>query len=551
MRGGNQVGGFENPYINTALMEKNEEALKNYQEELEKEEELHRQKLSPSSRVANIAGDWVGGGIPMMGSPAGRGMKGIASMLGSDVATGGVSGALQETGLIPALSDLLALSRGKIAQGAQTMTEKMRRLTLPSAERISLREKDLLMKDRKTLGPLLQEVYEKQFGEPAHVDLEKAARNIDIKRHSDFLDPRHIPGEDETGGKVIDALRKKFNFYKESRAEKATPLYDLALQSGVKVDPSSFRSSIARLSLDKGEDTQRKLFKIMKMVKNNDLTPAKIQSINEDLNDMIGQAKVRGEDGLARTLTESKKMFDEEVFEKAPLLKKARSVYSEMSLPINNFENHPILKKVLAEGILDNHGYSEIIPPSIKSKRASQELLKELKNTPNEQTTRKSIIRQLYGDIFSKALSEENGKISLKKIKEWERENPGAKLIDPSLDKKLSNISNIKYFEKEAARRFLKQPMIDSIVENNLGYIGRISKKFSNFKKHYFSELTKLEKKLNKIPKERKLSTLEAMMNNREIAKFMLQPVEKSTKQLYENPLILANIERTINDLSK
>lgn len=543
MRGGNQTGDFENPYVNMDLMEKNEAALKDYQEGLEKEEAEHRQKLSPSSRIANIAGDWLGSGLPYMGSPSGVGMKGLAKALKSDVATGTVSGALQETGIAEPLADILALLKGKTASGAKSVGKTTKNIFSSADERKAIRQRKIDEKERDVFFPALQETFESVFEKPVENNL----KYLNFKKHSEFLNPKYVPSKDETGRKVIDALMDKFNLYKEARAEKTSPLYELALQSGVNVDPSNFRSSVAKLALDKGEDTQRKLLKIIKMVKNDKLTPTKIQSINEDLNDLVGQAKVRGEDNLARTLTQTKKMFDEKVFDQAPLLKEARAVYSDMSLPINKLEEHPLIPTAF-KNITDDKGYSSIIAPALKSKKASQEIMEEIKSAPNGGDTLKSIRRQIGGEAMD-AINEK-GEVSLNKIAKFMRDNPGIAEFDPYFSKKMKNVSNIKLFKNEFLRKVAKQPVHEVLEEGTWKYLNKF-KNIVKIPEQHIAGFTKLDKQLNKISDTRKKEFIDRLVNDKEYRKFMMTPIDRTKKYLYDNPLLFANIQRIINDLKE
>ncbi len=168
----------------------------------------------------------------------------------------------------------------------------------------------------------------------------------------------------------------------------------------------------------------------------------------------------------------------EKEMESVPEIFEARKIYSEVMEPANKIKENPILGKIInkAKGFLKSFTVTKAeIPKRLISSQKSVEGAKAFMSEFSGLGTAEhaEVVNTLKSYVNSEILHEfvdKAGKVSPDKFAAWKKQNPGAFIIYPELEGKLSGLKNaqayvdhiiemnkqtIKSFEGEAVQHFL------------------------------------------------------------------------------------------------
>ena len=153
-----------------------------------------------------------------------------------------------------------------------------------------------------------------------------------------------------------------------------------------------------------------------------------------------------------------------------PELKKARDAYHTLSKPVNKIDQHPLLKHAVQKDTYGTHRFmeadlpSKIIDPSLESIPHAQHLLGEIrKSKPTLNATKGYIHRQ-----FMNTVTDAYGKVSYAKVIQWQKKNPGAFVIDPSLATKVKSLANSQFFVDQARTKINNSLLKDTFTHFGL-----------------------------------------------------------------------------------
>jgi hypothetical protein len=520
------------PYVNEAKMwmstqpdiapyaEQHDEMLKAGQEALDHQEAEKLKDMSVRGRIAYKAGDWVGSGLA---TPGGNFLKGAplvstvpamirevakkaGQSLGRNTAIGTTSGVLQEGGMNPLGADLVsgAVNPGIIGTG-KLLKKAGQSMRTP--------------RERKTAWALSKIYTQKapEIGEsrPAHTA-------FNVPEALAELSP--VATGTEAGTQLRGTLAHELETRKKLREAQAAPFYKAVEQNTQGHPIPETRQMIEDMLAIKGGETAAVKRKLQQALESSTvrLTPPErknkemvenfiannpwaesqpevlarlretypypqLEQTAHEVNEVLKQSvqpMIRNTyDGTLKGKLQNIKESLLKETSTVPELKKARKIWSKHSEGVNRIESNPLLKLTVETDPYGKYIFGEsdlpkkVINPSLHSLEDARALLKEIKGHPQ---TVKATRGYIHGQVID-AITDGYGKVSHEKLQGWKRKNPGAFVVDPSLETKLKNLSNSQYLVNQARLKINNSSLKDTFTHFGLkagakflpGFVGK------------------------------------------------------------------------------
>jgi len=438
--------------------------------------------MDASGRILHEAGEWIGVGAPIPGGQINAGVKMLpffarfaGKQMLKDAATGAASGALQEGGMNPlgaalvaglGVSGAIGTGRG-VKQGSQYL---------------------FAPREQKT-ARTLNKIYTRKAGDMGETRPVHEAFNVPAALEE--LNPITTPTEAGTG--LRETLAHELKMRKDARETKTKPLYKAVEENASELPTPETHTLIDDLLRSNRGDTRKAVQDVQKELSfsHNRLTPAERKNkefverylqdnpnvatspalmteikktypyrdmtptaheVDKIIRQVIDPKLKTADESLKKELVAIKESLLKET-SSVPQLKEARETFAEMSKPVNKIERHPLLKLAVKKDDF-NKSYTfgesdlpqKVIDPSLQSIHHAQDLLNEIKGHKNTLDATKGYIHR----HIIEQITDGYGKVSHEKLQGWKRKNPGAFVIDPSLETKLKNLSNSQYLVNQA-----------------------------------------------------------------------------------------------------
>jgi hypothetical protein len=188
--------------------------------------------------------------------------------------------------------------------------------------------------------------------------------------------------------------------------------------------------------------------------------PSELLGTIKEVDDLIGKAKKAGANERAKVLLEVKKSLLSDM-EHLPQEKEVRALYAKMSEPISAITEHRTIGKILDRDQFNKEyivkGNAEVPSLVINSSMKSIEDASDLaKFIGNDKKTMDAVQGYINNNVVND-ITDFTGKVDPKKITQWSKANQGAFHLYPSLETKLSNLSNAQHMANEVAKRNVKE----------------------------------------------------------------------------------------------
>ncbi len=485
---------------NTEAHQRHTQTMKQGQDILTRERDNKRRSLDSFGRILHSGGDFVGSGLnmPFGGTPAAPSrflnpfVKTLGKHFAKDAGIGATSGVLQEGGVNPLVADLTASIFNPTAAGvAKTGKNVIQHITAPREQKAATK---------------LHKIYRK-FA-PDLTESRSADQAFDVSATLDDFDPRTTPTE--AGTALRNTLEHSLEKRKAFREEHTQPLYEAVKQNTDGLPLPQTNALLDDLFSSSRGDTRKAVQNIQRELSfsNKRLTPQELANrehvekylqdnpnvtlsptfmaelkklypyphhaptayeINQVISQVIDPLLHTKDASLKRTVKGIKESLLAET-DAVPELKEARDAYHTLSKPVNKIDRHPLLKHAVQKDTYGAHRFMEadlpakIIAPSLESVPHAHHLLDEIKkHKPTLQATQSAIHRQ-----FMDTVTDTYGKVSYAKVIQWQRKNPGAFVIDPSLATKVKSLANSQFFVDQARTKINNSLLKDTFTHFGL-----------------------------------------------------------------------------------
>jgi hypothetical protein len=318
---------------------------------------------------------------------------------------------------------------------------------------------------------------------------------------------------DEAGKETQDYLSKRVSGIEKEAQDKAAPIYESAKTknlegtpkgafdyideqirdnsraSPVHRDMKKAKIAIENASIDSGEEKKKIIDAIKKQYKEDPgmrdialkeigdvprvtYNAGRLEKAKREISGILESVPYQEKD-RRRVLTELIKKLDKDM-EEIPEIFEARKIYREVMEPANFITENPILGKILNKDSGFTRPFTVThseIPARVISGSKSIEGAKALMSDSAGMGTKehKKMLETLKSYINSDILSnfvETSGKVNPAKFESWKKSNPGAFILDPSLNTKLKDLKNAQIHvdrtitqNKELLDNFYKKSM--------------------------------------------------------------------------------------------